>query len=243
MLTVFKTLDELKAQAVRCYNGMVIVYPNGIEKETDEVSGVAKRYNGFYSRAENIVAFCYGGDFYVIPRTGEVDKCLIKYLRERYFPVPFIGEEYPKDEQKWFALLEWARRTKEKEFSKMCESYNKENKISELDVEFMRNSMEIPVKGMWVLHNNNTKSCYYPIVQKRNVDSYYYLGKFNEEGRVFLFVKDGKTYLAKYSKKGLNLLYHAGYKPSNLEVPLSTSGDQLIDPILKAKWKAIKPID
>lgn len=237
----FNTLAKLKQKAYPVYNWTGIVQPNGEVNDIDVIS-ILEKYKGRYSVVNGIVAFCHGG-LYVIPQTKSVDTCLANFLKEGHFPVPFSnGDEPFTNLEKWYSLLEWARRERDGEFSEMCLRYNSGNKISELSHELMQNSIEIPETGLWVLHKDNKKSCYYPYVHKNNSDSYYYLGKFNEEGRVILFIKDGKTYITKYSKRALNSLYHAGYETCNLVVPLAKDGDELTDPLLKAKWKALRPL-
>lgn len=243
----FETLQSLRIHAFRYEDWMGCVLPNGTFKKTN-VATIVKSFEGFYCSTKNVVAFCHKDNsgetsFYVIPRTMEVDTCLSKFMKVGCFQVPFSdGSEPAINTQEWYSLLEWARIQRQEEFSRMCKSYNLGNKIYELDRKIMRNSIEIPENGIWILHKNNTKSCFYPIVHQNDEDSYQYLGKFNEEGNVILFIKDGRTFLTKYSKKVINDLYREGYFPCDLAVPLSQEGDQFIDPSLQKKWMLIRQI-
>jgi len=97
-------------RCIKVYSGMVVVhpqYPENFRRYKIDIDEDLKKFKNCYAVNNSVVAFVYGGEFYVHPYTEE----LIKVLEEEGFCksgfyVPFSNWDYPEKEKKrWVKLL------------------------------------------------------------------------------------------------------------------------------------------
>lgn len=238
------SLAGLKKKALRLYNGMVVIYPQYDEVEEElNLQGILPKFNGCYSVNNSTAIFVTKeGDAYSIPCTRKVRKTLEKNFEEKYFFVPFSNWSYPKKEQdKWFSLVERARRERHEEFLEDCNRFCEERGIKPLDHEIILNSLRIPETGIWVKHPY-FKTCYYPVINNDCLDclASEKIGKYCINNGIVVFIyRDGATYVTRYSRWLENQLIFEGYKKMDLLVPFS-NGEEIENPVIKAKWISIK---
>lgn len=101
---------KTKFKRIAKYSGMVVVhpqYPENFRRYKIDIDEDLKKFNNCYAVNNSVVAFVYGGEFYVHPYTEE----LIKVLEEEGFCksgfyVPFSNWDYPEKEKKrWLKVL------------------------------------------------------------------------------------------------------------------------------------------
>ncbi len=235
------TMDSLKEGAVRVFTGMIAVFPQFSQEEALNISELAPKFNGCYAMNNSTVCFVSDNEVFVTPCTRLVLRSLQSAgFRQEYFYVPFSNWDYPKFEQcKWNSLLEKARQSKVEEFVEDCASYCDEHHIGTISDETLRNCFEMPSTGVKVKHLY-FEDCYYPIINSTCFDSTVIncIGHFcTNNGKVVFVYRNGKTYVTK-GYGILNELRAAGYTEFGLFVPFS-NGEQILDPVLKARWESI----
>ncbi len=234
------TMETLKNDSVRVYNGMIDVFPQFSQEEALDISELAPKFNGCYATNNSTVCFVSDNEVFVTPCTRITMRSLHNAgFCEKYFYVPFSNGDYPKSEQfKWNALREKAHQSYKADFVSDCEAYCDKRHIGAISEETIANCFEIPENGVRVKHLY-FEDTYYPIMNQSCLDSRCdNLGHYCcNNGRVVFVYRNGKTYVAK-GYKILRELRAAGYTESGLFVPFS-NGEQIQDCVLKARWESI----
>lgn len=234
-------MDFLKEGAVRVYTGMIAIFPQFSQEEALNISELAPKFNGCYATNNSTVCFVSDNEVFVTPYTRVTMRSLHNagFCKE-YFYVPFSNGDYPKSEQfKWNSLREKARQSYAEDFVEDCVSYCDEHHIGTISDETLRNCFEMPSTGVKV-KRIYFEECYYPIINSACFDctAVDRIGRFcTNNGRVVFVYRNGKTYVTK-GYGILNELRAAGYTESGLFVPFS-NGEQIQDPVLKARWESI----
>lgn len=234
-------MDSLKADSVRVYLGMLVVFPQFSQEETLNVSGLAPKFNRCFAMNNSTVCFVSDNEVFVTPYTRSVIRCLRSAgFREESFYVPFSNGDYPKTEQvKWNSLREKARKSYADDFVEDCLAYCDAHHIGAINDETLRNCFQMPATGVKVKHLY-FENCYYPIINSNCLDCVAVdrIGKYcTNNGRVVFVYRDGKTYVTK-GYKILAELRAAGYTESGLFVPFS-NGEVIQNPVLRARWESI----
>ncbi len=235
------TMDSLKEEAVRVYNGMITVFPQFSQEETLNISELAPKFNGCYATNNSTVCFVSDNEIFVTPCTRLTLRSLhaAGFHQERFY-VPFSNSDYPKSEQfKWNFLLEKARQSYAEDFVEDCVSYCDEHHIGTISDETLRNCFEMPSTGVKVKHFD-FEDCYYPIINSTCFDctAVDNIGHFcTNNGKVVFVYRNGKTYVTK-GYGILSELRAAGYTKAGLFVPFSNC-EQIQDSVLKARWDSI----
>ena len=235
-------MDSLKKGSVRVYSGMIAVFPQRSQEETLNISELVPKFNGCYATNNSTVCFVSDNEVFVTPFTRATMHSLHSAgFIEEYFYVPFSNGDYPKSEQlKWYSLLEKARHSYEEEFVEGCISDCDEHHIGAISNKTLRHCFEMPSTGVRVKHLQ-FEACYYPIINNStflDCNAALRLGRFCTNNGIVVFVHcDGKTYVAK-GDGILKELRDSGYTESGLFVPFS-HGEQILDPVLKARWESI----
>lgn len=234
------TMDSLKKEAVRIYNGMIAVFPQFSQEETLNISELTPKFNGCYATNNSTVCFISDNEVYVIPASRSTMRALHSAdFDEEYFYVPFSNGDYPKSEQfKWSNLLEKANKSYKEDFTADCEAYCDEHHIYAIGEEILANCFEIPENGVRVKHHS-FENTYYPIMNQSCLDCRSgNLGHFCcNNGRVVFVYRNGKTYVAK-GYRVIADLREAGYIEYGMFVPFS-NGEQILDTVLNARWESM----
>lgn len=238
---MMKNMKELKEMAVRVYTGMTVVFPQFKSEDTLNIQGIVPKFTGRYAVNNSTVSFVEGNEMYVIPYTREVMNVLANAnFHQDYFYVPFSNWDYPKaDSYKWFALLEGARRSYHQDFLDDCADYCDAHGIKEISSDTLKNSFQMPIKGVHVKHPYYETICY-PEITNDCLDCIAVdkIGTFTyNNGRVVFVYRDGQTYVTK-GYKVIDELRQAGFREGNLFVPFS-NGEEIQDPALKSQWDSI----
>ena len=241
------TLDSLKKDSLRVYDGMLVVYPTlATEKPLSNIAELLPKFPGRnYAVNNSTVSFIHENEFYVTPYTRDVIATLKNaYFHERHFYVPFSNCDYPKwEEYRWNELRAKARRTYEEYFVSDCEAHCDSHHVGELSEEILANCFKMPREGVRVKHPS-FETCYYPHIPNTCLDcaAVEKLGHFcTNNGKVVFVYRDGSTYVAK-GYGILKALEAAGYREVYmLFVPFS-NGEQILDPVLKERWEAIQKV-
>ena len=237
----YKTIAELINDSIRVTPEMIAVYPQFSQEEALNLSELAPKFNGCYATNNSTVCFVSENEIFVTPYT----RATMRTLRsagfcEKYFYVPFSNGDYPKSEQfKWNALRENARQSYEEDFVADCNRYCDEHGFGEISEETLQRCFKMPSTGVHVKHLY-FEDFYYPIINNLCLDciGVERIGHYcSNNGRVVFVYRDGGTYVAK-GYKILAELRSAGYKEMGLFVPFS-NGEQIQDPVLRAKWEAL----
>ena len=236
-------LMDLIKHSLRVESGVVTISNNSKELVLD-LSDLVPKYNGYYSIEGKTICFVYNNEIYVTPFTRVTQKTLIKsgFMKENFI-VPFENGSYPKqDRLLWLKMREKARLSYIKDFEDDCIEYSNSHCIGEIPKEFLDNSLEIPPTGIQVSHNLYDTS-YNPIIVGYNFDfvAINNIGKFcaNDDKVIYVY-RNGKTYVTKGYKIIPELLEN-GYSDSCFRIPFA-KGEEIIDPIIREKWKSIKKL-
>ncbi len=235
------TIDSMKEEAVRVYNGMIDVFPQFSQEEALDISELVPKFNGCYATNNSTVCFVSDNKVFVTPYTRIIIRSLRSAgFREKDFCVPFSNGDYPQSKQiKWNSLREKARQSYAEDFVEDCVSYCDEHHIGTISDETLQNCFEMPATGVKVKHFY-FEACYYPIINSTYFDCIAAdsIGHFcTNNGRVVFVYRNGKTYVAK-GYKILDELRAAGYTESDMIVPFS-NGEVIQDGVLKARWESI----
>lgn len=235
------SLEELKNEAVRVYNGMIVFHPQSLGQSYLDVSELTPKFNGCYAVNNSTACFVSDGEVYVIPRTRAIVKSLcIEGFKEEKFQVPFSNWDYPIVEvDVWERLRNDARKIYAEEFAEDAKCYCEDHGIGELDEEILENCFEMPIEGVHVRHVNYDTT-HYPIITSGSFEcnAAYKIGRYcTNNGKVVFTYCDGKTYVTK-GYGILKDLQNAGYTEARLYVPFS-NGEEITDPALKERWDAI----
>lgn len=106
-------MEEIKKEAVRAYDGMIVCRPQFLGQAYLKVSELTPEYNGCYAEKNSIVCFVTDNDVYVIPFTTEVESSLrTAGFKKADFQVPFsCYGDYPVVEmEQWESLLKAAKK-------------------------------------------------------------------------------------------------------------------------------------
>lgn len=236
------TMENLKADSIKVYDGMVTYYPQFREEEALHLSDVAT-FNGCYASNNGTLAYVIDGVFYVTPATRRAYQVLREEgFQEKCFAVPFSNWDYPKEAQsRWEDLRAMQRKLTEEDFRQDCIKYCEENYVGELalDDATLARCFVIPNEGVEVKHVYY-ETTYYPVINNTCFDSTIRdrIGKFcANNGRVVFTYRDGSTRVTK-GYWILDLLRAAGYKEGDLFVPFS-NGEQIVDPEQRSAWEKI----
>ncbi len=234
------TMDSLKERSVRVYPGTIAVNPVFETEEELELSEHVLKFNGCYATNNSTVCYVIDNKIYATPYTRTKTRSLRSAgFRQDYFYVPFSNGEYPKNERtKWETLREEAHQSYEEDFAEDCVTYCDQHNIGTISEKSLQNCFEIPYTGIKV-RRYNFDDCYYPIVDNYSLfTARREMGHFNNNnGKVIIVYRNGKTYLAK-GYKILIELRAAGFTQADYFVPLS-NGERIQDPVLKARWESL----
>ena len=234
------TMENLKADSIRVYNGMITHYPQFREEEALHLSDVAT-FNGCYASNNGTLAYVIEGVLYVTPATRRAYRVLREEgFQEKYFFVPFSNWDYPKEAQsRWEQLRATQKKLMEEDFRQDCIKYCDEHYIGELDEDTLTKCFVMPKEGVEVKHVHY-QTTYYPTINQTCFDSTIpsRIGRYcANNGRVAFTYRDGTTRVAR-GYWILDLLRAAGYKEGDLFVPFS-NGEQIVDPEQRSAWEKV----
>ena len=233
---------NLKANSVNVTKKTTLVWPQREEEdEVIDMTDIGSKFNGSYAINNSTICYVVNNEVFVTPYTREaMAEIKALGLTERHFYVPFSNWDYPKyQEERWSSLRKEARESQYRNYENDCRNWCAQHGVNELSKETMDRCFRIPRGGMKVLMIHY-ETVNYPICNEMNMDSATIdkLGSYNtNNGKVVFVYCDGHTYVAKgYSI--LEELKNAGYRKSNLYVPLS-NGEKIVNPSLAFEWKDI----
>lgn len=236
------TMENLKQDSIRVYDGMVTVYPQFGEEDCISLSDVAT-FNGRYASNNGTLAFAENNEFFVTPVTRRAYKALREAgFTEGYFFVPFSNWDYPKekkDKKRWEELRSMQVKLQKEYFAQDCIKYCDEYNIDALDDETLSRCFVIPEGGVEVKHPHYATKTY-PAINQTCFDTTIpgRIGRFaTNNGRVVFTYRDGTTRVTR-GYWILKLLRAAGYKEASMYVPFS-NGEQIVDYDLRTAWEKI----
>lgn len=104
------TIDTIRENSLRVYNGMIIIYPLFASQEPIDISDIVELDN-CYAVNNSVICYVYEHNVYVTPyRSSTIQALEESGFRENYFYVPFSSNgSYPKtEESQWNSLRERA---------------------------------------------------------------------------------------------------------------------------------------
>lgn len=238
----FENINEVKREAIECRNGMLVSWPIYSKFEHLNLSYIKPELDKNFDMNNGTVAFVDNGALYVIPSMGN----LISVLNEAGFEksgmyVPFSNGNFPVQyKDKWKHLLYEQDQSRKDEFEEDCKRYCKENGISEISEDLLKQCLQVPETGMETSHFYGD-SWTYPILRTTFFDCTCseYIGKYDTNNGKCVFVNvNGKTFVTPNIQL-TDALQKAGFTRGSLFVPLS-NGEVLKDPSLRARWAAIQ---
>lgn len=234
------TIDNLRQNSIKVYDGIVTYYPQFKKEEALHLSDVAT-FNGYYASNNGTLAYGIDGVLYATPATRRAYQVLREEgFLERYFYVPFSNWDYPKEEKKrWEELRAMQKELMKKDFAQDCIEYCDEHYIGALDDDVLARCFVMPAKGVEVKHIHYATT-YYPVINHTSFDCTVpdRLGSFCcNNGKVVFVYRDGTTRVAK-GYRIVGSLRSAGYKEGSIFVPFS-NGEQIVDLTQRAAWERI----
>lgn len=239
-------MKDLMKNSIHIPGRIVVCRPQYREEDTIDVSDLKVRENSYRIRRDRIdpmnstICFIFDHEVYVTPYTDAAIEVLEKAgLEEEYFRVPFSNYEYPKEEkEKWFALLDEARKTNHDDYEKKAAEHSDRRGLGRLCESTMKRCFRIPREGVLVAGETGRLSVIYPFCTEFEVDfnAKEQIGRFAIENNTVMFVyRDGHTYVTK-GYWIVDELRKAGYLESDMFVPFSDD-ERIQDPELLSLWK------
>ena len=236
-------LMQLMDDSVRVSrNSTVVVHPLSGVEEVLNMCEISPKFNGCFATNNSTACFVHENQIFVTPITQEALSILHENdFRWEIFYVPFSNGDYPKiNYLKWFTLMEKANDVRRREFNEECMKWCKTQGIDELAEVVMKRTFKIPVMGMEVSDIRSTKKFYPELNGSLDCTAIDKLGHYNTNNGIVVFVYcDGETYIARASREIMDALNLAGYKKSEMYVPMSNN-ETIDDRKLQSQWEDVK---